>query len=80
MGVALKSANGPCGAAVTVITFEVLLEPEALAAVKVTVKEPALLKVWLGFCEVLVLPSPKFQDQLVGDPVEELVKLTAKGA
>jgi hypothetical protein len=57
-----------------------LLEPPALATVKVTVKVPALLKVWLGLRELLVAPSPKFQDQLVGDPVEASVKLTAKGA
>jgi hypothetical protein len=29
---------------------------------------------------VLLPPSPKFQDQLLGDPVEASVKLTAKGA
>ena len=36
--------------------------------------------VWLGFWSVLVVPSPKFQDQLVGVPVEESVKFTASGA
>ncbi len=78
LGLALKLATG--AGAVTVITLEALLEPEALIAVKVTVKDPALLKVWLGFLEVLVLPSPKFQDQLVGLLVEESVKVTARGA
>jgi hypothetical protein len=36
--------------------------------------------VWDGFCRVEVVPSPKFHDQLVGDPVEVSVKLTASGA
>ena len=44
---------------------------------------PALEYVWLGFCEVLVPPSPKFQDQLVMEAlpaVDWSVKFTAKGA
>jgi hypothetical protein len=80
VGVALKLATGPWAAALTVIVREVLLEPLALVAVKVTVKVPALLKVWLGFFTLLVPPSPKLQDQLVGELVEVSVKLTARGA
>ena len=66
---------------VVVVTDKLLLlEPAEFVTVNVTAKDPALLKVLLGFCEVLEVPSPKFQDQLVGEPVEESVKLTAKGA
>jgi hypothetical protein len=39
-----------------------------------------LVKVWLGFFEVLLPPSPKLQDQLVGELVEVSVKFTARGA
>jgi hypothetical protein len=48
----------------------VLFEPEAFDTVNVTVFDPAVVKVWLGFLDVEVPPSPKFQDQEVGDPVD----------
>ncbi len=35
---------------------------------------------WLGFCTVEEVESPKVQDQAVGALVEESVKVTAKGA
>ena len=31
---------------------------------------------WLGFCAVLVAPSPKFQDHEVGDPADVSVNCT----
>ena len=34
---------------------------------------------WLGFCSVEVLPSPKVHDQEAGAPVEVSVKLTDSG-
>jgi hypothetical protein len=37
----------------------VLFEPEALVAVGVTDFEVAILKAWLGFWAVLVVPSPE---------------------
>jgi hypothetical protein len=44
VGLALKFATGAAtGTAVTVITFEVLLEPLALETVNVAVKVPVLL-------------------------------------
>jgi hypothetical protein len=46
------------------------LELVLLAAVRVTVKEAAATKEWLGFLVVEVVPSPKFHCQEVGDPVE----------
>jgi hypothetical protein len=33
--------------------------------------------VWLGFCKVLVVPSPRFHCQEVGDPAEVSVNCTA---
>jgi hypothetical protein len=48
-----------------------------LVAVRVTVKEAADIKAWLGFRTVLVEPSPKFHCQEVGDPVEVSVNCTA---
>ena len=41
---------------------------------------PAAVKVWPGFCAVLVPPSPKFQLQLVIEPVEVSVKPTVRGS
>ncbi len=51
-------------------------EPTALVAVRVTVKAPEVAKAWVGFCCVLVPPSPKVQDQAVGVLVEVSVKVT----
>ena len=38
------------------------------------------VKVWLGFCCVDVVPSPKFQFQVVGEPVEVSTNWTCNGA
>jgi hypothetical protein len=57
-----------------------VFEPAEFVAVRVTVYAPATLYVWLGFRWIEVVPSPKFQDQLVGAPVELSVKLTVRGA
>ena len=35
---------------------------------------------WLGFCAVDVVPSPKLHDQAVGLPDDKSVKLTVSGA
>jgi hypothetical protein len=48
----------------------VLLEPDALDTVSVTVLDPAVSYAWLGFCNVEVAPSPKFHCHEIGDPVE----------
>jgi hypothetical protein len=53
-----------------------LLDPEALVTVKVTVFVPTLANVWLGFWAVLVAPSPKFQDQAAGLPADVSVNCT----
>jgi hypothetical protein len=50
--------------------------PEAFPAVRVTVNVPAAAYVWVGFWSVLVPPSPKFQDHVVGDPVDASVNCT----
>ncbi len=60
-------------AATTVTVLLVLFEPEVLVAVRVTVYAPAALNVWLGFCDVLVPPSPKLHDHEVGEPVDASV-------
>jgi hypothetical protein len=61
----VRVAPGP-----TVTVRLLVLEPAALAAVRVTVKVPAAAYVWVGFWSALVPPSPKFQDHVVGDPVD----------
>jgi hypothetical protein len=62
----------------TTVTVRLALwEPELLVAVRVTVKEAAVAKVWLGFWAVLVPPSPKFHCQEVGPPVDVSVNCTA---
>jgi hypothetical protein len=48
-----------------------------LLTVRVTVLAPAVAKVWLGFWDVEVAPSPKLHDQDVGDPVDVSVNATA---
>ena len=74
-------AGDGAGAPVAVMVLVAVVEPLALVAVSVTVKSPAAVKVWLGFCAVEVaLPSPKFHDQLVGLPVDVSVNWTARGA
>jgi hypothetical protein len=60
----------------TVTVRLVVLVPAAFPAVRVTVKVPAAAYVWVGFCSVLVPPSPKFQDHVAGDPVETSVNCT----
>ena len=58
-------------------TVLVALEDEAaLEAVKVTVYEPAAANAWDGFRSVLVDPSPKFQAQEAGLPVDASVNWT----
>jgi hypothetical protein len=54
-----------------------ILELEPLATVRVTVVDPAVANAWLGFWAVLVVPSPKFHCQEVGDPVEVSENCTA---
>ena len=60
--------GGTAGATATVRLR--LVEPQALVAVRVTVEDPGFGKVWTGCWAVLVPPSPKVQDQAVGEPVE----------
>jgi len=52
------------------------LEPELFVTVRVTVLDPAVVYVWLGFWDVLVPPSPKFHCQEVGVPAEVSVNCT----
>ena len=61
----------------TVQVWLAVFEPAALVAVRVTVNAPAAAKEWVGFwIELVAVPSPKFQDQAVGLPVEASVKVT----
>ena len=75
-GEKVKEATGARTTWVTVTLLLTALEPAALVAVRVTVKVPEAAKVWVGFCWVLVPPSPKVQDQAVGELVEASVKVT----
>jgi hypothetical protein len=54
----------------------VLFDPEALATVRVTVFDPAVVYEWLGFWDVLVMPSPKFHNREVGVPTDVSVNWT----
>jgi hypothetical protein len=72
---------GAFGTLETVTTWTVEDVPRALVAVSVTAKIPIEANVWVGFWRVLTaVPSPKFQDQLVGTPEVASVKVTDKGA
>ena len=68
VGVALKLAVGPPELTVMVVDCEDDCVPFEM--VRVTVKVPALLKVWLGFRSELFPPSPKFHDQELMVPVD----------
>ena len=63
--------------AATVTARLTVSEPVALLAIRVTVYEPSVVKVCLGFCAVLVPPSPKFHCHEVGAPEEMSMKATA---
>ena len=57
------------------------VEPPGLLTESLTVKSPAFVNAWVGFCSVDVLRdpevgSPKSQDHDVGEPVEVSAKLT----
>jgi hypothetical protein len=47
-----------------------LFEPELLVTVKLTVFDPAVVYVWLGFWTAEVEESPKLHSQEVGLPAE----------
>ena len=47
-----------------------VFEPAEFVAVKFTLYVPTVLYTWVGFCEVDVLPSPKFHNQDVGELIE----------
>jgi hypothetical protein len=74
LGANLNAAIG--GATLTVTEWLTVLDPAVFAAVSVTVNIPAVAKAWDGFREVLVLPSPKLQDQELGLPVLVSVNFT----
>ena len=58
----------------------VLLPDSASVAVSETEYVPFARYVCDGFCSVDELPSPKFQDQLVGKPFDVSLNWTANGA
>src|SRR3954453_19322758 len=54
----------------TVMTFVAArLWPPSLLATRLTVYVPAVVQLWVGFCTVDVVPSPKSHAQLVALPV-----------
>jgi hypothetical protein len=57
----------------------VLLPPEPVT-VNATVYVPAAEYTWLGFCALLVVPSPNVHPYVVMVPVDVLVKFIASGA
>ncbi len=63
-------------AAATEMLLDVECVPALFATLRLTVKLPTPVKVWLGFFRLLVDPSPKFQVQFVGEPVEVSVNCT----
>ena len=74
----ISLSAGMTSTVVTVIVRPALLEPEAFPAIRVTEYEPSVVNVWLGFCAVLVAPSPKFHCHEVGVPVDVSVNATAR--
>jgi hypothetical protein len=64
-------------AAVTGTMRLALREPEALATVRLTVFDPAVVYVWLGFRTVDIVPSPKFHSHEAGVPADVSVNWTA---
>jgi len=78
-GATVKEATGAmAGLTVTLLLVEPL--PPALVAVIVTVYGPAAAKVCCGYCDVDVPPSPKFQDQEVGELVDVSANWTGRPA
>ena len=55
----------------------IVSDPNGLEVINSTVKDPELVYVWVGFCKVDELPSPKFHNQEVGVLVDWSKKLTA---
>jgi hypothetical protein len=81
-GVPEKDATGGCSEASTV-TYPVrvcVLVPYAFAAVIATLYVPAVAYWWLGFCALLVPPSPKVHAHEVGVPEDASVKTVVSGA
>jgi hypothetical protein len=54
----------------------VLFEPEALLTLSVTIFDPVVVYMWLGFWVVEVVPSPKLHDHEVGLPADVSVNCT----
>ncbi len=78
-GVAVKEATG--GGTLTVMVVWAVLEPPELVAVSLAVNVPAPAYIWSGLWSVESGdPSPKFQLQLVGIPVEVSVNETSSGS
>jgi hypothetical protein len=61
------------------LTLWFVLLPALLVTVRVTVKEPAELYVWMGLSWVDEYPSPKSHFQEVGFPVDLSVNCTVRG-
>jgi hypothetical protein len=74
----LKENDAPSAAAgAMAMTWLTVFVLEPVAAVRLTVYDPAEANVWLGFWAVLVAPSPKLHDHEVGDPADVSVNCTA---
>ena len=54
----------------------IVSDPNGLKVISSTEKDPELVYVWVGFCKVDELPSPKFHNQEVGVFVDWSKKLT----
>ena len=72
VGVAVNAATGGVASTTVLLLVEV---PQILVVVNVTLYVPPVVKVWVGFWSVLVVPSPKFHKKPV--PLGEIpAKLT----
>ena len=76
VGEAGLNVKEAASAAVTVSVLVVLLDPEVLVTVRVTVFDPAAAYAWLGFREVLVPPSPKLHCHELALPVDVSINCT----
>lgn len=61
----------------TLMAWLMLLEPELLVTVRVTVYDAAVANVYVGLWTALVDPSPNFHCQEVGEPMDVSVNFTA---
>jgi hypothetical protein len=72
----LNTKVAVAGAGIIVIVLSALLEPALFVTSRVTLRNPAFVNTWTGFCSMLVDPSPKSHCPDMGLPVEVSMNCT----